>query len=777
MKRLTIGACICSLLTILACSNKTKITELPEYDKGIHVIPMPKLVGELEEGFTIDNKTKIFVAGEELMPIADFLADKVKMSANLSLPTEVSDKPSGKSIFIGLDTALNLKKEGYTLRADRKGITIKGKSSQGAFYGMQTLLQLLPAEVESDKATQFPMEVPGVQIEDEPAFAYRGFMLDVCRHFLTVKDIKKHIDIMAMFKINRFHWHLTEDQAWRIEIKKYPRLTEVGATRTEGDGTEYSGFYTQEEIKEIVQYASDRFITVIPEIEMPGHAMAALASYPQLACFPREFKPRNIWGVEEDVYCAGKDSVFGFIADIIKEVAPLFPGPYFHIGGDECPKERWKVCPLCQKRIRENGLKDEHELQSYFIGRAEAELEKYGKKLIGWDEILEGGLAPSATVMSWQGEQGGIAAASMNHDAIMTPASGGLYLDHYQGDPAIEPVAIGGYSTLEKTYNYHPLPDALPADKQHFILGAQVNLWAEYLYTPEQFEYQAYPRMLALAELTWTPRKKKDFADFCRRLDNACVRLDLHNVNYHIPLPEQPKGSSDHIAFLDKTKVSFKTTRPIKMVYTLDETEPNLESTPYTMPLEFAQSGILKIRSVMPGGKMSPVRTIYVEKQPLNMAVEVPAARPGLTTRTALGNFYEVPDLKQVTSWSVGHIDSFEEIVKKTMANSETGKTQHHAVEASGYIFISEDGVYEFSTNNNEFWIDDIKLIDNVGEVKRYSRNNGSRVLQKGYHPIKTIWIEAIQGGWPTYWNSGNVLIRQIGEESFKPIPAKMLFH
>ncbi len=776
MKRLTLGVGIlCCLLAIVACSQKTRQMETPEYDKGINIIPLPKELTETGESFTLDSKTKIIVAAEELKPIAEFLAGKLQASADLSPEILIGDEPTANSIYIGVDPTLTLKEEGYTLQSGKKGVIIKGKSAHGAFYGMQSLLQLLPAEVESPKEVALTWEIPGVDIQDEPRFGYRGFMLDVCRHFLSVDEVKKHIDMMAMFKINRFHWHLTEDQAWRIEIKKYPRLTEVGGTRTEGDGTEYAGFYTQDEVREVVRYAAERFITVIPEIELPGHALAALAAYPQLACYPRDFKPRIIWGVEQDVYCAGKDSVFSFIQDVIDEVAPLFPGEYFHIGGDECPKDRWKTCPLCQKRIRENGLKDEHELQSYFIRRAEEMLQKHGKKLIGWDEILEGGLAPSATVMSWRGEEGGVAAANMNHDVIMTPMSGGLYINFYHGDPTVEPVSIGGSSSLQTVYEYNPLPKELPADKHHYVLGAQVNLWAEYLYTADLYDYHAYPHMLALAEATWSPLDKKNYEDFCRRLENASVRMDMHGINYHIPQPEQPNGSSGFVAFTDSVKLTFTTSRPIKMVYTLDESEPTPESAAYTAPLEFTESGILKIRSVMAGGKMSPVRTIRVEKQAYSPAMDVPGAKPGLTTRTAHGNFYDVPDLAQATSWRVGSITSFGEMVKEQLVNS-LDEVQRSAVEATGYVLIPEDGVYEFSTDNSEFWIDNVKLIDNVGEVKKYSRKNSSRALQKGYHPIKTIWVGAVQGGWPTYWSSRNILIRRAGEEKFAPITAEMLF-
>ena len=335
--------------------------------------------------------------------------------------------------------------EGYTLEVTKDKVTAKARTPQGLFYAMQSFLQLLPAEVESSTTVDgMAWVAPCVNIQDAPRFGYRGVMLDPCRHFIPVENVKKHIDVLALFKINRLHWHLTEDQGWRIEIKKYPKLAEIGSKRIDGEGTEYGGFYTQEEIKEIVAYAAERFITVVPELEIPGHELAAIAAYPELSCKGDSITPRIIWGVEDIVMCPGKEETFRFLEDVIAEMIPLFPGTYFHIGGDECPKSSWKQCPLCQKRIREEGLKNEEELQSYVIRRIEKVLNGHGKRLIGWDEILEGGLAPSATVMSWRGEAGGIAAANMDHDVIMTPGSGGMYIDHYQGDPKIEPVAIGG---------------------------------------------------------------------------------------------------------------------------------------------------------------------------------------------------------------------------------------------------------------------------------------------------------------------------------------------
>jgi len=355
--------------------------------------------------------------------------------------------------------------------------------------------------------------------------------------------VKMLLEQMAIHKMNRFHWHLTDDQGWRIEIEKYPLLTEVGAYRDETlighggrppfeyDNTRYGGFYSKEEVKEIVKYAADRFITVIPEIELPGHALGALAAYPELSCTGGPHEVATRWGVVQDVYCAGKDETFEFLENVLKEVIELFPGEYIHIGGDECPKDRWEECEDCQKRIEEEGLEDEHELQSYFIRRIEKFLLDNNRRIIGWDEILEGGLAPEATVMSWRGIKGGIEAAQQKHDVIMTPNSH-MYFDYYQCEPDGQPLAIGGYLPLEKVYSYNPMPEVLNSDEQKYIQGVQGNLWSEYLSTPEYMEYMAYPRFFAVAEVAWTNYELKDFENFLDRLEVQKARYDIIGINY-----------------------------------------------------------------------------------------------------------------------------------------------------------------------------------------------------------------------------------------------------
>ena len=676
--------------------------------------------------------------------------------------------------------------EGYTLDVTKDGAVVVAKTAQGLFYGMQSFLQLLSAEIESpSKVNGIAWQAPAVSIKDAPRFGYRGIMLDPCRHFMPVENVKKYLDVLSLFKMNRMHWHLTDDQGWRIEIKKYPKLTEIASKRIDGEGTEHSGYYTQEEIKEIVKYAADRFITVVPELELPGHEMAAIAAYPNLSCKGEQGTPRVIWGVEDIVMCPGKEDMFTFLQDVIDEMVPLFPSEYFHIGGDECPKISWKNCPLCQKRIKEEGLKAdskhsaEERLQSYVIQRMEKYLATKGKKIIGWDEILEGGLAPSATVMSWRGEDGGIAAALMDHTVIMTPGGNGMYLDAYQGDSKIEPVTIGGYTLLEKTYSYDPIPDTLVAmGKSNYILGVQGNTWSEYMYDEAKRDYMVFPRILAVAEIGWTNLDRKDYKDFERRIENAYVRLDGHAINYHIPQPEQPNGSCNFVAFTDKASLEFKTTRPIKMVYTLDGSEPTPASTAYTAPIEITETTTLKIASVLPSGKMSPIRTIQVEKQSLAPAKEVAKTTPGLNMEVTDGMYLNVKKLeaaqKETKKSVIKDLKEIRSVVKTS--ESMRGVNQYAAV-ATGYVNIPEDGVYFISSDLEEVWIDGKLLVNNGGEVKRFSRHDSSVALAKGLHEIKAVFLGHIIGGWPSNWNDGSIKLRKSDAKEFTAITPEMLCH
>ncbi|MCX2678392.1 beta-N-acetylhexosaminidase [Galbibacter sp. EGI 63066] len=544
------------VLSVCACSNKHK--EAKNVASDYNIIPKPVSMVPADGKFLVDAET-IVSGNASLEKEGAYLAQLLSIASG----HEISFNPEGdrvdNAIVIQTDESI-ANEEGYTLSVQYNQIVITGKTAKGVFYGIQSLRQLLPEETEKGAVAE--LTIPAVEIEDNPEFKYRGMHLDVARHFFPVDFVKKYIDLIAMHKMNKFHWHLTEDQGWRIEIKKYPELTEVGGYRngtivghhpgTENDNKKYGGFYTQEEIKEVVKYAAERHITVIPEIELPGHSSAAIAAYPSLSCFPEEPTVvtkdmmsekgkalqadgtakivQETWGVFPDVYCAGKDETFEFLTNVLDEVIPLFPSKYVHIGGDECPKENWERCPNCQKRIKEEGLADEHELQSYFIERIEKYVNSKGKDIIGWDEILEGGLAPNATVMSWRGEAGGIEAAKQNHDVIMTPNESN-YFDHYQSkDQDNEPLAIGGFTTVEEVYNYNPIPKELTEEQAKYILGSQGNVWTEYIGTTEQMEYMILPRMTALSEVVWSPSKNWD--DFKGRLSQMKARYDAMGLNY-----------------------------------------------------------------------------------------------------------------------------------------------------------------------------------------------------------------------------------------------------
>ncbi len=549
---LSLALFVSFLLTGCSGSQQPKVTE-----NVYPVIPKPVKM-EPQKGrflFTGDTRIIYYPGNDELQDIGEFLSGLVSRPVDFTVAVMPADENVSEpnTVFFSLDTTLDLNDEGYLLNIDTRAIEIKAKTPQGIFYGVQTLRQLLPPQVEGQaKMDAAALSVPCVKIEDQPRFAYRGLHLDVGRHFFSKDFILRYLDLMALYKYNTFHWHLTEDQGWRIEIKKYPELTKVGSCRKETlvghwggkkkyeyDGKEYCGYYTQEDVKEVVAHAKDLYITVIPEIEMPGHSLAALASYPQLGCTGGPYEVATHWGVFKDIYCAGNDSTFKFLEDVLTEVMELFPSHYIHIGGDEAPKDRWKKCPKCQARIKAEGLKDEEELQSYFISRIEKFLNAHGRDIIGWDEILQGGLAPHATVMSWRGIKGGIAAAKMHHDVIMTPGSY-CYFDHYQADPKKEPLAIGGYLPLEKVYSYEPVPKELSPEEQKYILGAQGNVWTEYMATPDYVEYMVYPRACALAEVDWTPAGEKDYDDFQQRLKGNLEHLKAMGVNYR-PLGNDEK--------------------------------------------------------------------------------------------------------------------------------------------------------------------------------------------------------------------------------------------
>jgi len=650
--------------------------------KKISIVPLPAHVKEKCGKFILNSRTAIVIPADSMAAkVADFFQSQVRQSTGISLHT--GSTASQNVITLKLDGEKELGDEGYRLTVNRKNISVSAYKPQGLFYGIQSLLQMFPPEIMSSKVvTGVKWVVPCAEIKDVPRYPYRGMHLDVSRHFFPKDFIKRYIDLLAMFRMNTFHWHLTDDQGWRIEIKKYPKLTEIGAWHVDrenlpwmerepqkpGEKATYGGYYTQDDIREVVKYASNRFVTIIPEIEMPAHCLAALTAYPQLSCTGGPFTvPTGSYWPNIDIFCAGNDSTFIFLQDVLDEVIGLFPSKYIHIGGDEADKTNWKICPKCQKRIKDENLKDESELQSYFIRRIEKYLISKNRKLIGWDEILEGGLAPEATVMSWRGVEGGIQAAKMGHNVIMTPGSH-CYFDHYQADPDFEPKAIGGFTTLAKVYSLEPTPEELSPEQQKYILGAQGNLWAEYIPTPWHAEYMAIPRMIALSEVDWSPKELRNWNDFNSRLNaNIFTRLQIMGVNFS-------KGSYK-IDFLStaigrhKMKVSLSTERLNSEIrYTLDGSVPGISSKIYRRPLKLSQSTTLKA-AIFEDGKL-------MEKPSVLSLVFSKATGKKLKLATAYSNRYPAQG-------------------NNTLVDGLRGSTNHRDGNWQGYLATDLDAIVD----------------------------------------------------------------------------------
>jgi len=585
-------------------------------ERAYALIPKPSSIQSGSGFFKLDNQTKLVAKNDSARKNMELFNDFLWSRYSLKLP--IVTEARGK--FIQLENeGQEGQPEAYRLEVSPQTIQIKGDNS-GSFYALQSLLQLIE---QGDGG----IVVPSVTISDKPEFGYRGVMLDVARHFFSMDELKKIVDVMAYFKFNRLHWHLTDDQGWRLEIKKYPKLTQVSAWRDSTiigqygdfkpfiyDAEKHGGYYTQEEARDFVKYAADRKITVIPEIELPGHSTAVLAAYPALGCKDTTYQVAGYWGVFRSIY-APKEETFKFLEDVLTEVMDIFPSKYIHIGGDEVPKDDWKESDVAQKLIKKNKLKDEHELQSFFIQRIEKFLNAHGKRIIGWDEILEGGLAPNATVMSWRGEKGGIEAAKLGHDVIMTPNSH-LYIDYSQAkDLSTEPLVIGGFVSLDKVYSYHPRPESLTPEQQKHVLGVQANLWTEYIGTAKKLEYMLFPRLLALSEIAWTAKAQQNFDDFStKRLPARLQELENLKVFYRIPEAK--------ITFGTNTANGRKTAEIIPFVanstvyYTLDNHKADQTGHVYTGPIDLPWAGKsekpvnLNYIIVTPGGRVSNMFSI-----------------------------------------------------------------------------------------------------------------------------------------------------------------------
>lgn len=591
-------------------------------DHLLKVIPEP-VYSKSEQGvFLINSNTKL-IYNTDLKRSAELLNEAIRsytgfvLSAadhfknnDLKSKAAISGKAvavgkNGNQILLKLDAVAVKEKEGYQLKIENNRIEIIAHDQEGLFYGLQSLIQLFKP------ASKISISVPNGNIKDYPRFGYRGMHLDVSRHMYSVDFLKKFIDMIAAYKFNIFHWHLTDDQGWRIEIKKYPKLQSVAAWR-EGtiighkketphtfDGIRYGGYYTQDQIRDVVRYASSKYVNILPEIEMPGHASAALAAYPELGCTGGPYHTAQFWGVFDDVFCAGNEQVYQFMEDILDEVVTLFPYSYVHIGGDECPKLKWKQCPKCQQRIKDNNLKDEHELQGYFMKRIEKYLKTKNRKAVGWDEVLEGGVTKETTIMNWRGEQSGIAAAKEQYNVIMTPENI-LYFDYYQSLNKNEPVASASYTPLAKVYNYEPVPDSLRPEEAAYIKGVQAGVWSEYLTTSGQLEYMVFPRALALSEIAWSPKGMKDYPYFLEKLRHQEPFLKKKKINY-FPYFDEIESSVNQEKNKD-ISVSLTTTLPgAEIRYTLDKTVPTNKSTLYQFPIVLNHTAVITAQLFLNG--------------------------------------------------------------------------------------------------------------------------------------------------------------------------------
>jgi hexosaminidase len=597
-KRLKCFLLLCAGIILSVTNMRGQLTELP-------LLPRPSSVKAGEGVFRFNANTELLFTDPSLGSEAELFASEVERMYGYRPALRAASAARPNSILLSLDGAASLGPEGYRLDVTTTEVRVRARTAAGIFYGLQTLFQLLPA------GKVAVADIPAAEIEDVPRFGWRGMHLDVCRHFFSKQEVFRYLDHMARYKLNRFHWHLTDDQGWRIEIKKFPKLQQVSAWRNGtlighyGDVPErydtmrYGGYYTQEEIREVVAYAARRHIEVVPEIEMPGHALAALAAYPELSCTGGPFETARTWGVFQDVFCT-REETFAFLQDVLTEVCDLFPATYIHVGGDECPKDRWKSCPRCQARMKELGLSDEHALQSWFVQRLEKFLATKGKRIIGWDEILEGGLAPGATVMSWRGYAGGMEAARQEHEVIMAPTAY-CYFDYYQSNDPGEPLSIGGYLPIETVYRFEPIPEALTAQEGKYIIGTQANLWTEYIPGFRQLEYMAMPRMIALAEVAWSPAAGKDFSNFTRRLVAHMKLLDLLKVNYSKALfdvTQQPQPAADK-----GISIALNSNYPYGQIrYTFDGKDPDLRSPVYERPIPLGQSSGIKA-ALFDGGR------------------------------------------------------------------------------------------------------------------------------------------------------------------------------
>ena len=776
LRRRAVLICLASYSGLLGGCTASRTAPQPVRAPSVRyaLVPEPRQLIPKTGEFQLDSKTRIVISDSSLSTAANLLALPLRTASGLPLPLESSAiNAVANAIVIHLDspaTNATTEDEHYRLVVDGNGALLTAATPAGIIDGIATLRQLLPPALAGGVRATSPWNagepsqvalagapahwsIPAVEIADAPRFRFRGILLDVARYYFPPEFLTKLVDMMALYKFDVLQLHLTDDQGWRIEIKKYPLLTQVGAWRKEsmivrdgeqyvGDGKPHGGFYTQDQIRELVRYAAARHVTIVPEIEMPGHAGAALAAYPELACTTGPFEVSTTWGVHEDIFCPS-ERTFAFLEDALTEVMQLFPSEYIHVGGDEVPKTRWKASPVAQDVIRREGLKNEEELQSYFIKRIERFLRAHGRRLIGWDEILEGGIAPEATVMSWRGIEGGITAAQQGHDVIMSPTDH-AYLDQYQGDPETEPRAIGGYLPLDSVYVWEPVPNALTPSQASHILGAQGNLWSEHVPTSTHAEYMLFPRMLAMSEVFWTPKERRNWSSFLGRVPAQLTRLDAFGVNYRVP---DPQGLiAERKVLEDHARVTMSDFIPGAVIrYTTDGSEPSASSPIYTAPIDVDIGGkatIVSARLFLPNGRSGSVVREHIMRAAWYDALRVRAdsLQPGLRYAYAEGAFAAADDVTTVSPTRTAIVPQV------TLRGDET--PEKYGIHLTGYVRVPDDQLYTFyltSDDGAKLRIDGELVVDHDGQHDATEKAD-QVALRAGYHAFDVVYFQASGG-------------------------------
>lgn len=738
--------------SIWSCKPNKTFTE-----KEITLIPQVQKMTLGESSFQFNKSTQLVVENAEQEAIASQLATKFEKAAGWK--PEIKKEGSEGSNQVYFKTEPTLADEAYSLIVFKNRIEIKAAKPAGFFYAMQTLRQLLPVEIESSKKQEkVDWLVPVVNISDGPSFKWRGFMLDVSRHFFPKEDVLRMIDNLSLHKINTFHLHLVDDNGWRIEIKKYPKLTEVGAWRVDredkhwnsrpkqqaGEKATYGGFYTQEDIKEMVAYAQSRYVTIIPEIEMPAHVTSALAAYPQYSCTGGPFTvlPGGVWPIT-DIYCAGNDSTFQFIENVLSEVIDLFPSKYIHVGGDEATKTEWEKCPKCKQRIKTEGLKNAGELQSYFIKQIEKFINSKDRVLLGWDEILEGGLPPKATVMSWRGTQGGIDAAKQGHDVVMTPGTP-CYFDHYQGPMDQEPLAIGGYNPLSLVYSFDPVPKELDAEAAKHVLGGQANLWTEYIPNFKHVEYMTFPRVAAIAEALWSPKEVRNWEGFSRRIQSFMKRYDQMGLNYS---KSAYKVTAKSVSNPEKKQLGISLSSElvgVEIHYTIDGSEPNAQSPLYSEPVMLDKTSTLKAVTIQNG---VPAEKPLIQSFSINKATakSVKYITPYSDDYKGAGEFTLVNGVRGSTNhadgewqaWSGINMEVVVDLQQTTEIRSiSTGSLQN----AGAYIFFPTKVEFYTSEDGVKFQ----KVAESVNDIDPLLGDKKLKEFSATFNPVSVRFIKVV---------------------------------